>query len=229
VVHDHKAWKALARNKESLTSPDSWDSVYSSEKVFFGEPSELAKEAVPFFKENKTKAILELGCGQGRDALFLARSRFRVHALNRSEIAISQLRKGMAKVGMSESQIKFSCADIPKKLPQIEKGEFDAVYSHLFLCMPFEDQELNNIFDFVQDILPQGGLHIFSIRNKNKDKSFGKGKEIAKDTFEINGFKVRYFTEDEILEFNRRFRTLEVKETYEEPCSLILVFSMRKL
>ena len=94
--------------------------------------------------------------------------------------------------------------------------------------MPFNDEELSRIFDFAHRVLPEGrGLHVFSIRNKEKDKSFGKGREITKDTFEINGFRVRFFTEQEILRFNRAFRTIQVREEYEEPCSLILVFSMR--
>ena len=207
-----------------------WDSVYSSDNSFFGEgPSVLAKESLHFLDESRCKYILELGCGQGRDAVFLARNGFNVHAIDFSNVSVSQLRENVRRLEL-EGRVNVSQVDLSKELPEIRKEErIDAVYSNLFYCMPFSDEELKRLFDFVYTILPKGGLHIFSFRDTKRDQSFQKGKEIAKDTFEINGFSVRFFTEEEILRFNGdRFRVLQTEEAYEEPCSLILAFTARK-
>jgi SAM-dependent methyltransferase len=208
---------------------DIWDEIYSTDNSFLGDqPSVLAREAILFFERFGCKRVLELGCGQGRDAIFFARNNLEVRAYDSSKISVSQLNENARRLGFAE-RIKASQIDLSRELPKIERDAVDAVYSNLFLCMPFSDEELQKLFDFIHRILPGGGrgLHIFSIRDKNKDKSFGKGKVIGKDTFDIDGFKVRFFTKEEILCFANGFRTVETREDYEEPCSLILVFSLR--
>jgi hypothetical protein len=47
--------------------------VYSSDASFFGDgPSNFGLHCYEEFKRNGVKRILELGCGQGRDAIFFA-------------------------------------------------------------------------------------------------------------------------------------------------------------
>lgn len=205
-----------------------WDSVYSSDNSFFGnEPSILAKQSLRFLDEHGCKNILELGCGQGRDAIFFARNGYNVHAIDSSNIALSQTRENIAKLGLGR-MVRTSQANLSKELPEIsEEEKVNAVFSNLFYCMPFSDGELRRIFGFVHDLLPQGGLHIFSFRDKQRDAAFSQGKEISKDTFEINGFRIRFFSKDEMLALNSRFKTLQISEAFEEPCFLLLVFSSR--
>ena len=158
--------------------------------------------------------------------MFFARAGFKVHAIDFSRVSVAQLSSNLATLGL-EGKVKLSQVDLTKNLSRLTASDaIDGVYSHLFYCMPFEDEDLQRLFDFVHDILVKGGLHVFSFRNK-KDKSFGKGRKIAKDTFEINGFKVRFFSDKEILAFNLGFKTLRVMKAYEEPCSLSLAFTTR--
>lgn len=206
-----------------------WDSVYSSDDSFFGEgPSILAKESLHFLDESRCKSILELGCGQGRDAVFFARNGFNVHATDFSSVSVSQLRENIARLGLEEN-IRVSQVDLSKELPEISREErIDTVYSNAFYCMPFTDEELNRLLDFVYGLIPEGGLHIFSFRDKKRDQLFLNGKKISWDTCETNGVRVRFFTEDEMLRFiQERFRVLQTKEAYEEPSSLILAITAR--
>lgn len=46
-----------------------WNSLYSSKDFFGTGPTKLAKLAESMF-DKKNMNILEIGCGQGRDALF---------------------------------------------------------------------------------------------------------------------------------------------------------------
>jgi hypothetical protein len=71
-------------------------------------------------------------------------------------------------------------------------------------------------------------LNFFSVRNHN-DKSYGKGREIDKGIYDINGFHVRFFMEKEIQVLVRQsgFEILWIKEEYEEPVTLYLVSSRK--
>jgi hypothetical protein len=78
-------------------------------------------------------------------------------------------------------------------------------------------------------VLKPKGLNFFSVRNHN-DKSYGKGVELDKGIYDINGFQIRFFTEKEIQDLSARqggFEILWIKEEYEEPVTLYLV-STRK-
>jgi cyclopropane fatty-acyl-phospholipid synthase-like methyltransferase len=207
-----------------------WDSVYSSDNEFFGEnESVLARRSLSLLNENNCKTILELGCGQGRDTVFFARNGFNIRAFDCSGKAISQLNEAIQNWGL-DKRVQAMQADLSRaELLQIREGtNVDAVFSHLFLCMPFDDIQLRNLFDLAYDILNPHGLHIFSIRDKKRDKMYGTGTKVAKDTFMINGFSVRFFAEDEILNFNNKFDLIKLEQAEEEPCSLSCIFSIKK-
>ncbi len=65
-----------------------YDKHYENE-AYFGNPY---PELVAFFQNYPARnAVLDLGCGQGRDALFLGRIGYRVIGINHSRIGIRQL------------------------------------------------------------------------------------------------------------------------------------------
>ena len=71
-----------------------WNKVYSSDASFFGDgPSNFGLDCYEEFKRNRVKRILELGCGQGRDAIFFASKGIDVVAIDLSQIAVDALSK----------------------------------------------------------------------------------------------------------------------------------------
>ena len=72
-------------------------------------------------------------------------------------------------------------------------------------------------------------MNFFSVRNHN-DKSYGKGREIDKGIYDIDGFQIRFFTEKELQDLAAQggFESLWIKEEYEEPVTLYLVSSRKK-
>jgi SAM-dependent methyltransferase len=213
-----------------------WDSIYSSDNSFFGEePSVLAKESIQILRKYGCKTVLELGCGQGRDTLYFAKEGFNVAALDCSKVSISHLEEKLGHDRMLRNRVRTYQVDIEKGLLQEselmlrEMGSIDAVYSHLFFCMPFTDGQLEEIFRFVDDTLGENGLHIFSIRDKREDTYYGKGMEIGIDTFEVNGFKVRFFDGDNIRKFlGQGFKLVKMEKAHEEPCSLLFLFLIKQ-
>jgi hypothetical protein len=99
----------------------------------------------------------------------------------------------------------------------------------MLLNMKFTLDELHFIFSEIRRVLKPRGLNFFSARNHN-DKSYGKGREIDKGIYDINGFQIRFFTEKELLDLTTEggFELLWIKEEYEEPVTLYLVSSRKK-
>jgi 2-polyprenyl-3-methyl-5-hydroxy-6-metoxy-1,4-benzoquinol methylase len=94
--------KHLARLKhvwQSLTMGFDYEEYYRENRHGLGEPT---SEFVKFFEnyEQKRSRVLDVGCGQGRDALFVARIGHHVTAIDLSPSGISDLQKDAAAEGL---------------------------------------------------------------------------------------------------------------------------------
>jgi SAM-dependent methyltransferase len=207
-------------------SSEVWNKVYKSDSTFFGEQaSNFALLCFNHMKMKNTKKVLEIGDGHGRDTIFFASNGIEVEALDYSVIAVRMLDK-IAKE--KRLPIKPRIFDVKSPLP-FSDGYFDAVYSHMLLNMKFSLDELHFIFSEIRRVLTPKGLNFFSVRNHN-DKSYGKGVEVDKGIYDINGFQIRFFTEKEIQDLAAEeggFEILWIREEYEEPVTLYLVSSRK--
>jgi SAM-dependent methyltransferase len=204
-----------------------WNKVYNSDNRFFGEePSNFALLCINHMKANNVKKVLELGAGHGRDTIFFASNGIEVEALDYSSTAIDILNK------IAEEKrlpiIKSQTFDVAKNPLPFADGYFDAVYSHMLFNMRFSEEKLHFVFSEIRRVLKPKGLNFFSVRNSN-DKSYGKGREVDKGIFDIDGFQIRFFTEKQIqgLVSTEGFEILWIKEEYEEPVTIYLISSRR--
>jgi SAM-dependent methyltransferase len=79
---------------------------------------------------------LDLACGEGRNALWLAELGWRVTAVDYSSVAIEKARDRAARAGAS---VDFACADLLEYMP--EAGAYDLVLV-LYLQLPAEQRRL---------------------------------------------------------------------------------------
>jgi SAM-dependent methyltransferase len=180
----------------ALEMSEVWNKVYKSDSTFFEkEPSSFALLCSNHMKANNVnKVLLELGAGHGRDTIFFATNGIEVEALDYSVIAVEILEK-MTKE--KRLPIKSQIFDVKKNPLPFPDGYFDAVYSHMFHNMCFSLEELHFIFSEIRRVLKPKGLNFSSVINHN-DKSYGKGVEVDKGIYDVNGFQIRFFTEKEI-------------------------------
>src|SRR3972149_3760531 len=171
-----------------------WEKAYSEEPDFFGqEPSFSALKASEQFKKEGKTHILELGPGQGRDTLFLAKNGFQAHALDYSEKAVVAINQKALSLGLSQS-ITAIRHDVREPLP-FDNESFDGCYSHMLYSMALTTGELEVLFQEVRRVLKPDGLNIYTVRHTG-DAHYRKGSYRCEDLFEINGFAVHFFSRE---------------------------------
>ena len=78
----------------------SFNSAYSTDKFFWGiKPNSLLVQAVKYVREGKA---LDIGAGEGRDAIFLAKNGLEVTAIDISQEGLNKV-KQLAKQEMGQS------------------------------------------------------------------------------------------------------------------------------
>ncbi len=197
--------------KEALNGQqDHWEETFAGKPDMFGaSPSEPAKAAMELFKREGAKAILELGSGQGRDALFFAQGGFWVYALDYSEVAIRTIAEKAEKAGLS-ARVKPSRHDIRRPLP-FEDGSVDACFSHMLFCMALTSAELEFLCGEIRRVLKPGGLNVFTVRHTD-DPHYQKGVHRGEDMYEVGGFIVHFFSREKVEELARGFQIVEIQE-----------------
>ena len=144
-----------------------WENYYSQRTAEIN-PSLFAQ----YVKENviqNHKSIIELGCGNGRDAIYFAANSFEVVAVDQvsNEIEFLKYRYNQLK------NIDFECTDFTN-LDNSRK--FDLVYSRFTLHSITENQE-NHVIDWAFENLNANGKFCVEVRGQ-KNEIFGKGTPV---------------------------------------------------
>ncbi|HEX4899975.1 MAG TPA: class I SAM-dependent methyltransferase [Pyrinomonadaceae bacterium] len=145
--------------------------------------------------KRKVERVLDLGCGNGRNAMYFARQGFSASGLDVSTQAIEWAKDWSKREGL---EIDFRVGDI-EQLP-FENETFDVVVSHGVLDhvpMP----TARNAATEVHRVLKPGGLFYCDLRS-TEDFEFGEGEEVAPNTFVVSegfeqGLVQHFFSEDE--------------------------------
>jgi SAM-dependent methyltransferase len=186
---------------------DYWNKLYDSKFYFGTGPTKLAKKAESLLVESKVKRILELGCGQGRDAIHFAQLGYDVNAVDISQNAIESIKK--IKTDLDLTTLQPQIHDIAKPLPFSEES-FDFIYSNLALQF-FDINQLEQNFQNISKILKKDSFFLFSTK-KIGDKYYKFGTKVSENAYENKGI-IRYFYDSETLTnvLSKNFEILELE------------------
>ena len=173
--------------------------------------SEPAKKSLKIFHENKSKLIVELGAGLGRDSIFFAKNKLSVNSLDYSKIAINVINKKISDNNLQNITTKVF--DIRKKLP-FPDNSIDACFSHMLYCMALTSAELSYLNNEIKRILKPNGINIYTVRNEY-DGDYKNGIPRGEDMFEIDGFIVHFFTKEKVYSLMDGFKNI-LLENFEE-------------
>lgn len=119
---------------------------------------------VAFFAalDQRNCRVLDLGCGQGRDALFIARRGHSVVGVDISETGISQMLEDAGNEGLAVTGV---VADIVAFEPE---GHFDVVLLDRVLHMLENDEQQTAVLTTVSQHTKPGGFVLIADMPKNK-------------------------------------------------------------
>ncbi len=197
--------------KEALTAQRKhWEKTFSEKPEMFGpEPSDPAQKAVEIYKKEGKRKILELGCGQGRDTLFLAQSGFKVYALDFSQTGLEAINKKAHELGLSKL-IETKVHDVRNPL-SFDDEFFDATFSHMLYCMALTTAELQFLSEEIRRVLKPRGLNIYTVRHTG-DAHYRTGIHRGEDMYEVGGFVVHFFSREKVELLAKGYEIISVDE-----------------
>jgi tellurite methyltransferase len=176
-----------------------YDKIYSQSNIS-GEikPSQI----LGLIWKNFTKDgnVLDLGCGQGSDLLFLAQNNFKVVGVDNSEVAIKQIVDKATELNLDN--VKAEKADVREYI--IEKDFFDVISCQNVLNFVSKEEAMK-VIESIKGTIKTGGyilIQVFttedpSISTENKFSSYFEPQELL---HMFDGFRLYYYLENTILD-----------------------------
>jgi tellurite methyltransferase len=180
AVLERRPWSPWGR--EYMNTPDRF--------IWGTRPSALAREVSELVGHQAR--VLDLGCGEGRDSVFLAQQG---HDVVGVDLAPDGLRKAARLADHRGVRVSWVCAALPD-LPV--RGPFDLVYSCGSVHYVARDQR-GPLFERLQGLTRPGGLHAHVVFT---------GRTIYREKDEV----VHYFTPDELRDAFRGWIVLRREE-----------------
>lgn len=152
--------------------PSKYELLYREGRDVCGAPFQ---QFVDFFDKfnRKNCRVLDLGCGQGRDALFIARKGHSVFGVDLSETGVSQMLEDARKEGLNVDGV---VADIVEFEPD---GEYDVILLDRVLHMLKDNGERIAVLEKISHHAKRGGFILIADMPKDKGEfvKFFEGKQ----------------------------------------------------
>jgi 2-polyprenyl-3-methyl-5-hydroxy-6-metoxy-1,4-benzoquinol methylase len=175
--------------KESIVQ---YDKLYKVKGILWTEtPGRMVVEAISHFK--KPGKCLDMGCGDGKNMIFLERRGWKVNGIDKSTLAIKGAKK---RFHINNQIIKGSL-----KVQNVTSYKYPSDYYDLVVCYGLyhclKDSEIKTIHHKMINSLKSGGLIAFCMINDNLPMPFNHGttkiflrsenyiKELVNDYIEI--------------------------------------------
>ncbi|WP_045461465.1 class I SAM-dependent methyltransferase [Sporocytophaga myxococcoides] len=189
--------------------PEFWEANFIEKKEMWGfEPSNAAILTIDFFVKKSIKNILIPGIGYGRNAKIFRENGITVTGIEISETAIAMAEKHY---GKDMKIFHGSVADMP-----FDNKQYDGIFCYALIHLLNCDEREKLISDCYNQ-LADNGYMVFTAISKEAS-TYGTGKLIGKDRYEMFGGVKMYFYDRESIttEFSKAglFEISEINENY---------------
>lgn len=186
-----------------------WEEAFKEKQEMWGfEPAKSAKLTKDFFVENGVKNILIAGIGYGRNAQIFRENGIEVTGIEISKTAIELARKHY---GTSMIIHHGSVTNMP-----FDNNQYDGIFCYGLIYLLDSNERAKLISDCYNQ-LAENSYMIFTAITKQA-QTYGQGKQIGKDRFEMFGGAKMFFYDEETIqeEFGKYglFEITEVNENY---------------
>lgn len=139
-----------------------YDKTFTNSVIGKLQRNSVRKHLSEILQKNHPKNILEINCGTGEDAIWLARQNFQVTATDISEKMILE-----AKNKANLENLRFQQADINQLSTHFPSEKFDLIFSNFGGLNCLSKPELAQFFKNSSDLLTENGQLILVIMPKN--------------------------------------------------------------
>ena len=154
-------------------------------------PMNIVKNVAFEMKKRSLQYVLELGCGQGRNAIYLAREGFFVVGIDNDVKDLLLFRKYIKTHALTANIVQNNVSDLSFK-----DNRFEAVLC--FNALTFvREHERSRVAGEVKRVLRPQGLFV-AIERSLKDPMYGKGKEVEHNSYLFQGTVLHFFPLDEL-------------------------------
>lgn len=183
-----------------------YDKLYASEKVVFGEgkPESLVVKALDSLRSGK---VLDIGGGEGRNAVFMAENGFDVEVVDVSSVGVKKIQNRAKELGIN---IKTRVADIT----EIEFKDYDIIILSFVLHLIRRDEAVQLLKRVMEHTNP-GGLNI--VIGFTKEGDFFKNNPNARSYYLDLGELKKIYGRWRILEYAERNTKARQTKTNGDP------------
>jgi tellurite methyltransferase len=171
----------MDKREKNSKSSETWDERYANGKYSSAKPHQLLIALADRLKAGKA---LDLACGTGRHAIFLAEKGWRVTAVDNSAVGIEIARQRATE---KEVEIDFRLADLEKGEFAIEENSYDLIGDFYYLE--------RHLFAAMKKGVRAGGIIISTIH------IYGEGEEAGNFLLKTGELK-EFFDDFEILHYH---------------------------
>jgi SAM-dependent methyltransferase len=181
-----------------------WEQFFLKDKrVEAAPPTQFVRSAATAFAVEGKRAVLDLGCGAGRDTFYLADQRFEVTGADLAGSGLEIARRLSAGRENPPRLLKADARDLP-----FPAERFDAVYCfgllHEFTDESTAERDVQSVMSEIARVLPPSGLLALAVLA-------GDPKEGLPH--------VRLFTEPMFDDATRGFRPIQTRVCYDLGCT----------
>jgi len=186
-----------------------WQKEYKKEKFYWGlDPDKVLKELLKYAPKG---IALDIGAGEGRNSVFLAKNGFKVEAIDRIKEGLEKCKKLTKRDNLP---IKTRVIDIRKF--RFKKNKYTLIVAIASLDF-LKSSEIKKIIHKIKKSLKKEGvfyLLVFSTKDHAFKRCKEKFKMIERNTFYLAKLKTyrHFFEKRELLNLLKNLKIIQVKE-----------------
>jgi ubiquinone/menaquinone biosynthesis C-methylase UbiE len=165
------ALKVLEKDKFMLESSE-WVK-YAKDQAEMP-PRKTGAELVSLLKEHGVRNVIDIGCGSGRNSIFLAKEGFDVTGVDFSEVSLGILKNKIKDRKIENIHLLLGDAE---KIP-VKDGTFDAATCHFVLDLHGRDEQKTMINEMDRALKPNG---IAALESVLTDKEVEEMRNLLKN------------------------------------------------